>query len=260
MARRSSNPDSELQAFELRRAGVRAQLHPRVGPELSSAWLLDPDALVARPGESLPDVFRGPSLDRAWFVKRRVGRAGRRALQRSFHTGLALEDAGLSVAVHLGVIQKKDPAGRRCTWLLTEFLEGADFDRALLASKRHERLALLETCAARVAELHAAGYRQRDLKAPNLRVTPEGSLALVDLEGVARGAGSRRREKDLGRLAASFLVLQEAGLEPDSWARFVAAYVAHGGARGDAAALEARTLLRAKAKVARNCGRRLPLR
>lgn len=252
MGRAFSKLRGELIPFALERRGVLAWLHPRVGPELSAAWLAAPAKLVPADGAAETAAWRGRSSDPRWFVKRRVGRKGRRALMRSFAMGLELEDAGLSIPVHLAVLRAKSPSGADTTLLITELLEGEDLDVAFRATTAEERDALLANSARCVAELHTAGFRQRDLKAPNLRVTRDGLVALVDLEGVARGAGPRRREKDLGRLAASFLALSE----EEAWTRWVAVYVEARQALGSqelpVAELARRTLQRGIAKVARN--------
>jgi len=230
-------PRGELQPFEVQRGAVAAQLHPRVGPELSSAWLASPGALAQGAQGGLP--WRGPSPDGAWFVKRRDGRKGRRALQRSFAHGLELEEAGLAVPVHMALLTEG-----RTTWLVMEFLAGSDLDVALGQIAAAKLDSLLAATAATIAALHQAGFRQRDLKAPNLRVLESGMVALVDLEGIRRGATAAKREKDLGRLAASFLVLEGQGLEPAAWERLLAAYLPT-----SCAQLAMRTRARGEAKI-----------
>jgi tRNA A-37 threonylcarbamoyl transferase component Bud32 len=256
----SPRPRGSLQPFQLRRGEVTASLHPRVGPELSSGWLADPNGLVdaTRPSS----VWRGASPDGTWFVKRRTGAKGRRALLRSFARGLELEELGLAVPVHMGVLRSGST-----TWLVTEWLAGEDLDVALSGREATERGELIENLAELVAHLHHAGYRQRDLKAPNLRVSQENTVALVDLEGVHSGASSRRREKDLGRLAASFLVLEpQAHGETDGreWHGFVEAYARYLKGLGEpefgVESLFSRTRERGRAKLAEHERRGLPSR
>ena len=255
-------PRGELQPFELQRGCVTARLHPRVGPELSSGWLARPAALVAAsPGK---EPWRGPSPDGAWFVKRRMGARGQRALERSFTRGLELEETGLAVPVHMATLHDHRSGA---TFLLTEFISGEDLDEALTSRDAAERDELVTRLAKLVAELHAAGFRQRDLKAPNLRVSLENTPVLVDLEGVHRGASPRRREKDLGRLAASFLLLEsrpESGVNEADWRRLLDAYARHfrelGGPEPSLEALFLRTRAHGRAKLAKHARQGRPSR
>lgn len=243
----SSRPQPELVPFQLKRGNVRARLHPRVGPELSSGWLAAPDALV--PGHAPPPPWRGASPSGSFFVKSRVGSKGHRALARSFALGLELEARGLAVPVHLALVTRAKE-----TWLIMERLEGQDLDVALATASPLRLEALGQATAALIADLHRAGFRQRDLKAPNLLVQENGPVALVDLEGVRPGASPRLREKDLGRLAASFMVLEERGLPPRAWTRLLERYLflLRGSAvpEGQVLALNERTRARGTAKLA----------
>lgn len=231
---------SEMQWFERRAHGVRAWLHPRVGPELSSAWLQAPPALREAANA---ERASGLSADGRWFVKSRRGFA--RGLLRALARGLELEEAELPIPVHLAVLVD----GTR-THLVTEALAGRDLDVALPTLDADAQGRVQDDLGALVAALHNAGFRQRDLKAPNIRVTDDLALALVDLEGVARSHSTRHFEKDLGRLAASFLALGDAVAEPTRW---LASYRAHApAALAHNALLEARVAQRARIKQDRN--------
>lgn len=193
----------ELQWFERRTPGVRAWLHPRVGPELSSRWLQGVPAIATPSANASRDRSSGWSADGAWFLKVRKGHA--RKLLQALARGLELEDCGLPIPVHLGVLVSQGQ-----TTLITEALEAgttSDLDRVLPQLRGSERAALCAQLGELVAQLHTAGFRQRDLKAPNLLVTQDGALVLVDLEGVSRAQAPRHFLKDLGRLGASFLAM-----------------------------------------------------
>lgn len=193
------------------RAGeVRALLAPGLDPALAASWLADPAALAP---DATGPRWHGPSADGRWFVKRRRGRSGRRALERSLRVGLHLEAHGLRAGRALAVLRRPAPGGGEHTWLVSGLLAGEDLDRALAAADEAGRAELSRRVGRLVAALHAAGVRQRDLKAPNVLVDV-GTPTLVDLEGMAvrhGGLGRRLRAKDLGRLAASYLALGLAG-------------------------------------------------
>ena len=213
-------PRGELQWFERRSDTVRAWLHPRVGPELSSAWLQAPPE-PERPGT--PARESGRTADGRWFLKRRPG--GPRRMLAALARGLELEEAGVPIPVHLAVLHTRTGPGAPHTTLVTEALDARDLDDALRARPPAEQAPLLDALGELIATLHDAGYRQRDLKAPNVLVTDAGALALVDLEGVRRSRSPFHHEKDLGRLAASFLALGDAVAEPERW---LASYQQHG--------------------------------
>jgi len=248
-------PSGELQWFERRSDDIRAWLHPRVGPELSSAWVQQaPELEPSRPGDRSRESCR--SADGRWFLKRRPG--GPRRMLAALARGLELEEAGLPIPVHLAVLHTRSGPGAPHTTLITEALEALDLDEALRARPPAEQAPLLDALGELVATLHDAGYRQRDLKAPNILVTDAGALALVDLEGVRRSRSPFQHEKDLGRLAASFLALGDAVAEPQRW---LASYQAHGEcatARNRHLAKRVRRL--AERKQTQNARRGRPLR
>ena len=272
----------ELQWFERRTPGVRAWLHPRVGPELSSAWLQSVPTIATPNSNASGDRASGWSADGAWFLKIRRGRS--RKLLRALARGLELEDCGLPIPVHLGVLFAQGH-----TTLITEALAGfdasleleapeafsaapnaestglphaqnsADLDRVLPALAEEARAALCAQLGALVAELHTSGFRQRDLKAPNLLVTPDGALVLLDLEGVRRSRSPRHFQKYLARLAASLLAMLPQGQAHAALAQVLDAYreQAPSGMPDD---LLERVLARAHRKLARNQRQKRPLR
>lgn len=238
-------PHGELQPFTLERGPWKGWFHPRVGPEISSAWLADPGAQIKH--QAAP--FRGASLDKHWFIKLRKGRKGRRALERSFRFGLELEEAGLPVPVHMAIIE-----GQGQTWLFTEYLEGEDLDIAIKGTAVEERAALLERLSLTIAALHMAGYRQRDLKAPNIHIDRESAgVMLLDLEGVRRTRSLRKHTKDLGRLAASLIAMDL------DWTLFIEPY-ARVTEHQNPQQLARASFKMGQAKIARNAARKRVLR
>lgn len=253
------------ETFTQRAGHVRARLHPRVGPELYAGWLQDPGQLV--PADS-GSTWRGTSPDGRWFVKLRPGRKGRRALEHTLDVGLLLEDAGVPACLPLALLRAPRLGTPEATWLVSELLEGRDLDLVLAESDEPQRRALVAKVGELIAELHAAGFRQRDLKAPNLMVVEGGSVVLVDLEGIRLrngGIGRHLRTKDLGRLAASFLALDLCEGPDSAWRQLLARYLERCRELGetplaDLDEWEARSLGRGRAKVKRNAKRGRVLR
>ncbi|HED66811.1 MAG TPA: hypothetical protein ENJ09_14800 [Planctomycetes bacterium] len=93
--------------------------------------------------------------------------------------------------------------------------------------------AFAETAGHTIARLHAAGFRHRDLKEPNLLLTGDPdrgfSLTFLDLDGLfERGDLSRRsRVRDLARLRVSFSsrAALEAGIRPHHFRRVLHSYL-----------------------------------
>jgi tRNA A-37 threonylcarbamoyl transferase component Bud32 len=193
------------------------------------------------------------------------------AASRAFATGLRLAAAGVRAARPIGVIQRRM---RGESFLLLEFVDARHLHQHLvdgLARQSDEAAAdsfkrtLWVSLGQAIADLHAAGVRQRDLKAPNILVDDDpsaGPIAVfVDLEGMERldGVPSRAlRQRDLARLAASFRApeVRGAGVTDDDWRRVLMAYFeARGASEDDAGELDrffAGTLAWAERKEERN--------
>lgn len=245
---------------------------------LARAWLEAPEGLVAAAGDGTAEVASelGPlTLKRDASrplrrLARRLGAARSRAV-RAFELARELRAAGVPTPRAWAALE-----GPRDALLVLERRPGRDLDqllraRAALVADPARRDALWRALAATVARLHAAGFRQRDLKAPNVLVELEepdvsgGSsppkLALLDLDGVRRTRGvprARVRRADLGRLAASLLApaAAEAGLDEDDVRALARHYAAslrgHAPHVREGDALERAVLVRARAKLARN--------
>ena len=101
-------------------------------------------------------------------------------------------------------------AGRRLvggvverSYVVTERVPGGSHvDRALCALEGEARQGLLRATGELVGRLHREGLAHRDLKAGNLLVADDGSLVLVDLDGVRsrRSVTLSRASRDLARL------------------------------------------------------------
>jgi tRNA A-37 threonylcarbamoyl transferase component Bud32 len=189
------------------------------------------------------------------------GRASR--LERGFRIGLALEAAGVRAARPLALLESRSGLARRAV-LVLERVEGVHL-REFLLSRRDPPRALWSALASAIAGLHAAGVRQRDLKAPNIIIREDGEGAIqttfIDLDGMdvtGTPPPLRVRVRDLARLAASLRedALRARGIGEADWSALVAAYLeAYAGREPGAAevsSIVARTVAWAERKAARN--------
>jgi tRNA A-37 threonylcarbamoyl transferase component Bud32 len=114
------------------------------------------------------------------------------------------------------------------SYLLVEFVAGAEsLDRLLrrLPAGAASRLAVARRLGRLIGRIHGAGFRARDLKAPNFLVGPGGRVWLVDLDGVSRESSRhvrRRRGRDLARLVRD--VVAAGALDPEERRAFVRGY------------------------------------
>ncbi|MFT5289029.1 MAG: hypothetical protein ACI8QS_001209 [Planctomycetota bacterium] len=137
-------------------------------------------------------THRGLRRIRARF---RPGRA-----QRAFELGRLMRARGVSTPEPIAWLRESADSDI----LFVRFVDG----RHLLDSAVPE---LWEALARAVARLHCAGFRHRDLKAPNIVVTgsKESPIPwLLDLDGARRAPAPPSRRivvRDAGRIAASLL-------------------------------------------------------
>jgi tRNA A-37 threonylcarbamoyl transferase component Bud32 len=270
---------SEGAVARLRSAGARGVFAPCVPGELAGEWLVQSPrwfgpARVPVPGaEAHPHLARIDSPLGPLVVKREPASAWRSGLARlpaplsrgaraarAFELGRAFRSAGIGTPEPLAWIEARTPS--RAHLLLVREAQGESPWRFLAA---RPSAALVEALARAIAELHARGFRHRDLKAPNLLVREEeGALRVVflDLDGAARVRRISRvaRARDLARLAVSFrsAAARSAGLRADAWPALVEAYARAAGAI-DAGALLAWTERWARAHVEANLRRGRPI-
>lgn len=256
--------------------GVRGAFAPCVPSALAAVWLDEAPRWFGPERRAPPGAASHPHLARLetplgpLIAKREplgpwsggLARLGARTPRaaRAFALGRALTAAGLGTPEPLAWFESR--AGR-AHLLLQREVEGQDPWRFLTA---HPGTPLLEALAGAIAELHARGFRHRDLKAPNLLLagaerTPR--VLFLDLDGVARARRSdfATRARDLARLAVSFRssAARSAGLRADAWPALVAFYARATGGGIDARALISWTERWAHAHVEANLRRGRPI-
>jgi tRNA A-37 threonylcarbamoyl transferase component Bud32 len=211
----------------------------------------------------------------------RYALSGRQArARRAFRLALALRRAGVRTPEPLAIIEHRERGLVRRSCLVLESLDAlplGDFLAArlpLLEAGTSEQLRerLWEAVAAEVARLHAARFRQRDLKAANILVAEDAQgrfqVSLIDLDGVTRlraPPARRVRLRDLARLQVSLRApkLATAGVTDGDWTRLLSLYLEKAAGKGPAAdevqgaARETRRW--AMRKEARNRRRRRPI-
>jgi tRNA A-37 threonylcarbamoyl transferase component Bud32 len=210
-----------------------------VAAEQASSWLerlrcWPPSApLPGREALSAGDVFRLDLGDGAVVLKRKresgvkglLALAGLREPQllRSFRLGQQVLAAGLHTPQPLLYAQRRLGAGIE-TLLITRFVPGV----APWTLLEQDWLAppMLDSLGSELASWHAAGFRHRDLKGPNLLYqSATGGSVLLDHAGVSFH-GSRlslqHRAQDLARLRSSALA---AGIVSGQWQRLLASYL-----------------------------------
>lgn len=218
------------------------------------------------------DELAGPRR----FLYALLGRPARS--QRAFRLGLALVAAAVPTARPLALIERRARHGRWESCLVLERLDAPhlwDFLLEKLSDSgardglmAHLILALAES----IAQLHRAGFRQRDLKATNILIGTRADRQLVasvvDFEGMTEfpaPPSKRVRVRDLARLGVSLRAepLVKAGVERADWEALVAAYLSAFEGRSPRLAEVAEVLLLtdqwARRKIRRNRRRRRPI-
>jgi tRNA A-37 threonylcarbamoyl transferase component Bud32 len=158
----------------------------------------------------------------------------------AFRRGHALLARGIATARPAAAADLRHGGAVRDTLLLSEAVRDGEplSDWLRRGPPPAERRRLTRALAQMIRRMHDAGFSHRDLKAPNVLVTPrEGPGArpvLVDLDGLRGGrhVSARRRARDLMRLSVS---LDEWGVaRRTDRLRFLRAYL---GRRGCPAAI-----------------------
>ena len=248
----------------------RALCHPNLASTQAADWLRDPRRLLPR-GVEAP--WRGLTPCGRWFVKyREVSRLA--ALRpgssdrftRTMPLGLKLEVQRQPISIPLALIEGPGVVGRgQGRWLMMDAVSGLNLAQFVAESPLDASLAILGKLAQALAQFHDRGFRQRDLKAPNVMVGEGGELVLVDLEGMRALDGPahwKLRAKDLGRLAASFQspAFLKAGFLPEHWDELLRLYIdSCEGTAWTREALSEQTLRYARRKVAKNMAAGRPL-
>lgn len=247
----------------------KALFHPRLDPKRAAAWLANPRALIP---DAVQAPWRGLSPHGDCFVKFRE--AGRLASLRppsrdrfagSMALGLKLDAHQQPVSLPLALIEGPGPGSGRGRWLIMETISGRSLAQLVAEGSLGESVEVFGRLASILARFHDRGFRQRDLKAPNIMVTAKGELVLVDLEGmVALGkpVSWTLRAKDLGRLGASFRseTFVQAGVGTDHWDELLRLYLeACEQPVGEAGPLTERISRYAGKKVERNLAAGRPL-
>lgn len=158
---------------------------------------------------------------------------------RSFWLGRSLRAAGVRVPEPLACLRVR---GSAC--LLSRWVDGESpwsFLSAFPPEEREtKREQALRAIAETVSKLHSSGFRNRDLKEPNLLIDPHrGELEVwcVDLDGVASLKRSPTLEiivDDLAPLYLSFIEgpAEEIGMGASHWQIFLDHYLARSPAEG----------------------------
>lgn len=200
----------------------------RVRPDLISATLRkildDPDACLTDPRQHYKDyalatIARVPPVEgeQRGLVLRRLNYGRFRAAlrdffrqsraQRAFRRSLQLEEAGVRTPRSLGFGEYRTLRWPRKAYVATEEVPGA-VSLADLLNEHQRQLPrrVLNDVADLVAQLHNAGFCQRDLKVTNILLDDQLKPWLIDLDGV-RHYGKMslaRAAADLGVLARDF--------------------------------------------------------
>ncbi len=269
MARTGSKPTEPRGPVLIERGKRLVEHDPSVPHELALGWL-----------EAFPDDLRGKPLPQALarphvgviesplgpLVVKHGSRKGLRArleqgglrlsrARRALRVSLALAPSSLPVVRALAALEDRGRPGVPQA-VVMPLLPGRVLWEGLPAPPL--RPALWRALARTLAELHRAGFRHRDLKAPNLLVEPGGrDIALLDLEGVqgpGPSAPRATRVRDLGRLRVSLesSAAEKFGIGPEDWKTLSEAYLRQAGPGFDPEAWERATGRWARRKIQRN--------
>lgn len=216
--------------YQILRPPVRITCNPQVPRAVAERWIVEhadwfsaprPQPHIAQLALETGDAFiktEQLSLGRSlrYALSRRPARAG-----RAFRYGLALARELVPAPLPLALIEHRPQGLVRRSYLVLETVTGdmlheflqtqtAPAGPAAGVEPATLKAALWRALARGVAALHGAGFRQRDLKAPNILVNTDGervTVHLVDLEGMnrlqQRPPPRRVRIRDLARLVVS---------------------------------------------------------
>lgn len=147
------------------------------------------------------------------------------ALLRAFEMGTKAHAAGLHTARPYCCFTRHRSFGYDSV-LITEFIEHGASPWEQLSLAPGQVHAMLEKVGEEIADWHASGLRNRDLKGPNMIYRPEsGILSIIDLNGVYERApvpSLTLRSRDLSRCKAGAI---KSGLSEQQWHTLQAAYL-----------------------------------
>ena len=232
---------------ELRRGSGSILFTAVVPDEVATSWLERHETWfegeeddVVRVSTELGDVVA--KREQRTGLTGSLVRAGARRMRslHAFRLGHEMLEAGLATPEPLACVT--DPTEPRAC-LITRHVDASGPWRFLIGESPDPDPAepadpatldeLLSALARAMARLHAAGFRHRDLKEPNLLVRRdedgEPGVLWTDLESLARPRviSDATRCRDLARLAMSFASAhaRRAGIRADAWPRFVSVYL-----------------------------------
>jgi|GEM_PF-1026307 hypothetical protein len=234
------------QCFAVDGCAYTLAFSPEVSPSLALEWL----KLVQQWKRNSPladsvrlsagEVFRRESPVGPIVIKRRYEeglkgllvllRLRETQLHRSYRLGLKALDNNLNTPAPLCYIVARRGLGYE-TILINRLAEG--LNPWMVLPNRRLATRMLESLGRELANWHASGLRDRDLKGPNLLFNPKSCIqTILDLAGVHefRPVPSLRiRANDLGRLHTGG---RSAGLEPAQWKLLLDAYLEQSEKRG----------------------------
>ena len=206
---------------------------PRRRPHIAELTLETGDAFIKTERLSLGRSLR-------YAIARRPARA-----YRAFRYGLVLARENVPAPRPLALIEHRPRGLVRRSFLVLESVGGQmlhDFlGSSAFAGAGDSALkdSLWDALATEIAALHAAGFRQRDLKAPNILVNTDSDnhrvcVHLVDLEGMNRLQQTppprRVRIRDLARLVVSLRQLsspEKGGVTAADLTSLITRYLEH---------------------------------
>ncbi len=257
----------EIATLEL--LDTRIHFDPCVEAEMASRWVEEhrkwfgPDRGTVAGAEGHPHLAfvespLGPLVAKRAPLSRL--RARRSRSERAFALGRRWRAAGLSTPEPLAWIEDRPGAASVLIMRGIAAQNPWSFLAGLAAHASHPSLTeLVDALAGSIAELHARGFRHRDLKAPNLllRRGERGiEVWFVDLDGAGRlPALTAARARDLARLCVSFRssAARAAGVRADAWPALVQRYAERAGLPGaDAERILGRTQDWASHHIERN--------
>lgn len=174
-------------------------------------WMADSSKLLKRSRAAslvrVPAVTNGqPSLilrrlnyGRLLYGIRDFFRASR--AQRAFFRGLTLERVGVDTASPYAFAEVRRWRWPVRAYLLTEEIVGQDLE-SFLREQHTGRREVIARLATLLAQMHARGFSDRDLKPSNVMIDRSLQPHLIDLDGVRRRRliSTKRICKDLAKL------------------------------------------------------------